>query len=196
MIPLEQRAHFYTWSDDHVCALCEAQPGHLNVRAVLRRCCSVQGAAPLRRLRVYPPAACALLRLSFRSKDIEILVLFFETGLSCHLPVFSEIQHNYDREDDEASAARQALFASQIQSEGVITMLPTRYKTPLFAAPLSRHGGHLKTRSQRRKIAKMTPGIYRNLPGTPNLNYRMQRSNNAAYEQETAGGMVFLPQPP
>ena len=75
-------------------------------------------------------------------------------------------------------------------------MLPTRYKTPLFAALLSRHGGLAKTRLQRRKIAKMTPGIYRNLPGTPNLNYRMKRSNNAAYEQETAGGMVFLPQPP
>ena len=43
-------AHFYTWSDDHVCALCEAQPGHLNVQAVLRRCCSVQGVAPLRLL--------------------------------------------------------------------------------------------------------------------------------------------------
>ena len=75
-------------------------------------------------------------------------------------------------------------------------MLPTRYKMPLFAAPLSRHDRQLKTRSQRRKIVKMTPGKYRNLPGTPNLNYRMKRSNNAAYEQETAGGMVFLPQPP
>ena len=75
-------------------------------------------------------------------------------------------------------------------------MFPTRYKMPLFAALLSRHGGLAKTRLQRRKIAKMTPGIYRNLPGTPNLNYRMKRSNNAAYEQETAGGMVFLPQPP
>ena len=75
-------------------------------------------------------------------------------------------------------------------------MLPTRYKMPLFAAPLSRHGGKAKTRSQRRKIGKMAPGTYRNLPGTPNLNYCMQRSNNAAYEQETAGGMVFLPQPP
>ena len=75
-------------------------------------------------------------------------------------------------------------------------MFPTRYKMPLFAAPLSRHGGQLKTRSQRRKIAKMTLGTYRNLPGTSNLNYRMKRSINAAYEQETAGGMVFLPQPP
>ena len=75
-------------------------------------------------------------------------------------------------------------------------MLPTRYKTPLFAAPLPRSGGQLKTRSQRRKIAKMTPGKCSNLPGTPNLNYRLKRSNNAAYEQEAAGGMVFLPQPP
>ena len=75
-------------------------------------------------------------------------------------------------------------------------MHPTRYKTPLFAAPLSRRNRQLKTRLQRRKIAKMTPGKYRNLPGPPNLNYRMKRSNNAAYEQETAGGMVFLPQPP
>ena len=75
-------------------------------------------------------------------------------------------------------------------------MLPTRYKTPLFAAPLSRHGGQLKTRSQRRKIGKMTPGTYSFVPGPPNLNYCMQRSNNAAYEQEAAGGMVFLPQPP
>ncbi len=75
-------------------------------------------------------------------------------------------------------------------------MHPTRYKIPLFAAPLSRPGGQAKTRSQRRKIAKVTPGIYSFAPGTPNLNYRMQRSNNAAYEQETAGGMVFLPQPP
>ena len=75
-------------------------------------------------------------------------------------------------------------------------MLPKRYKMPLFAALLSRTGGKAKTRSQRRKIAKMTPGKYRNLPGPPNLNYRMKRSNNAAYEQETAGGMVFLPQPP
>ena len=75
-------------------------------------------------------------------------------------------------------------------------MLPTRYKMPLFAAPLSRHDRQLKTRSQRRRIAKMTPGKYKNLPGTPNHNYRMKRSNNAAYEQETAGGMVFLPQPP
>ena len=75
-------------------------------------------------------------------------------------------------------------------------MHPIKYKMPFFAAPLSRLGGQLKTRSQRRKIAKMTPGTYRNLSGTPNLNYRMQRSNNAAYEQETAGGMVFLPQPP
>ena len=75
-------------------------------------------------------------------------------------------------------------------------MLPTRYKMPLFAAPLSRHDRQLKTRAQRRKIAKMTPGKYRNLPGTPNHNYRMKRSNNAADEQETAGGMVFFPQPP
>ena len=75
-------------------------------------------------------------------------------------------------------------------------MLPTRYKMPLFAAPLSRHGEKAKTRAQRRKIAKMTPGIYRNLPGPPNLNYHLKRSNNAAYEQEAAGGMVFLPQPP
>ena len=75
-------------------------------------------------------------------------------------------------------------------------MHPTRYKMPLFAALLSRHCGQLKTRAQCRKIAQMTPETYRNLPVTPNLNYRMQRSNNAAYEQETAGGMVFLPQPP
>ena len=75
-------------------------------------------------------------------------------------------------------------------------MLPTRYKIPIFAAPLSRFGGQLKTRSQRRKIAKMTPETYRNLPGTPNLNYQLKRSTNAAYEQETAGGMVFFPQPP
>ena len=75
-------------------------------------------------------------------------------------------------------------------------MLPTRYKMPLFAALLSRTGGQVKTRSQRREIAKMTPGIYSFAPGTSNLNYRMKRSNNAAYEQETAGGMVFLPQPP
>ena len=75
-------------------------------------------------------------------------------------------------------------------------MLPTRYKTPLFAAPLSRHDGKAKTRSQRREIAKMTPGTYSFAPGTPNLNYRLKRSNNAAYEQETAGGMGFLPQPP
>ena len=75
-------------------------------------------------------------------------------------------------------------------------MLPIRYKMSLFAAQLSRPGGQAKTRSQRRKIAKMTPGKYRNLPGTPNLNYRMQRSNNATYEQEAAGRMVFLPQPP
>ncbi len=72
-------------------------------------------------------------------------------------------------------------------------MLPTRYKTPLFAATLSRHDRQLKTRSQRRRIAKMTSGKYKNLPGTPNHNYRMKRSNNAAYEQETEGGMVFLP---
>ena len=72
-------------------------------------------------------------------------------------------------------------------------MLPIRYKTPLFAAPLSRRDRQLKTRSQRRKIGKMTPGKYRNLPGTPNLNYRLKRSNNAANEQETAGGMGFLP---
>ena len=75
-------------------------------------------------------------------------------------------------------------------------MLPTRYKIPFFAAPLSRHGGQAKTRSQRRKIAQMTPGKYSFVPGPPNLNYQVQRSNNAAYEQETAGGMVFLPQPP
>ena len=75
-------------------------------------------------------------------------------------------------------------------------MLPTRYKTPLFAAPLSRPGRRVKTRPQCRKNAKMTPGTYRNLPGTPNLNYHLKRSNNAAYEQETAGGVVFLPQPP
>ena len=75
-------------------------------------------------------------------------------------------------------------------------MHPIRYKMPLFAAPLSRHDRQLKTRSQRRKIGKMTPGTYSFVPGPPNLNYRLQRSNNAAYEQETAGGMVFLPQPP
>ena len=72
-------------------------------------------------------------------------------------------------------------------------MLPARYKMPLFAAPLSRHGGKAKTRAQRRKIAKMTPGKYSFVPGQPNLNYQLQRSSNAAYEQETAGGMVFLP---
>ena len=75
-------------------------------------------------------------------------------------------------------------------------MHPTRYKTPLFAAPLSRPGGQVKTRSQRRIIAKMTPGKYSFVPGPPNLNYQLQRSNNAANEQETAGGVVFLPQPP
>lgn len=75
-------------------------------------------------------------------------------------------------------------------------MHPTRYKTPLFAAPLSRHGGRLKTRSQSRKIAKMTPGTYSFIPGPPNLNYRLKRSKNAANEQETAGGMVILPQLP
>ena len=75
-------------------------------------------------------------------------------------------------------------------------MLPTRYKMPLFAVPLSRHGGQLKTHSQRRKIGKMTPGKYSFVPGQPNLNYHLKRSTNAAYEQETAGGMVFLPQPP
>ena len=75
-------------------------------------------------------------------------------------------------------------------------MLPTRYKMPLFAFPLSRHGGKAKTRSQRRKIAKITPGTYSFVPGPPNLNYHLKRSNNAAYEQEAAGGMGFLPQPP
>ena len=39
-IPLEQRAHFYTWS-----CMCEKQPGCLSIRAVLRRCAPYKGKA-------------------------------------------------------------------------------------------------------------------------------------------------------
>ena len=57
-IPLEQRAHFYTPLTG-VCALCETQqPGHLNVRAVLRHSVPYKGLPPLRRLCVYPSALC------------------------------------------------------------------------------------------------------------------------------------------
>ena len=76
-------AHFYTWSDDHVCALCEAA-------ARTHECpgCFCVAAAPYKGR---PPCdACASIpllrsaRIGFRSKDTESLVLFFEMSLSCH----------------------------------------------------------------------------------------------------------------
>ena len=57
-IPLEQRAHFYTWASP-VCALCEANsPDTPNVRAVLRHCVPNKGLHPLRCLRSYPSTLC------------------------------------------------------------------------------------------------------------------------------------------
>ena len=57
--PLVTRAHFYTLLTG-VCASCgNKQPGHLNVRAVLRHFVPNKGLHPLRRLRVYPSALCS-----------------------------------------------------------------------------------------------------------------------------------------
>src|SRR5699024_1805972 len=57
-LPLEQRAHFYTWASP-VCALCAANsPDTPNVRAVLRHCVPNEGLAPLRCVRSYPSTLC------------------------------------------------------------------------------------------------------------------------------------------
>ena len=61
-IPLEQRAHFYTPLTG-VCALCETQqPGHLNVRAVLRHFVPTRGCTPC--------DACASIPAHFAAETI------------------------------------------------------------------------------------------------------------------------------
>ena len=57
--PLVTRAHFYTEASPVSCALRSEQPGHLNVRAVLRRVAPHKGLHPLHRLRIYPRELCS-----------------------------------------------------------------------------------------------------------------------------------------